>query len=216
MQAISEFEARNRNPEAGALLSVAVWAVDSLYYLGDLDQSLDPSQAMVGGHSADVVDVAHARWAVMSCITALDLCAAGLGRALCRHKNKRELALGDFDVSRDLDTRYWRRVFSCVFFGFCCFIVSRKHNRSARLRASLPERARQWVDNVLSDPEYRQIKAARNALTHARVPRHLTLPRQRIRLQVKKDQIDVPTIIDTAKRVARKHVSELLAILPKL
>src|SRR5205823_11887801 len=91
-QVISEFESRHQNPEAGALLLFAVWAVDSLYYLSDLDQALDPSQAMVGGHSADVVDVAHARWAVITCITALDLCAAGLGRALCGHRNKRELA----------------------------------------------------------------------------------------------------------------------------
>jgi hypothetical protein len=194
-QVVSDFETRHGNPEAGALLLFGVWSVDSLYYLDDLDQALDPSQAMVGEHSADVVDVAHARWAATTCITALDLCAAGLGRALCGHRNKRELALGDFDVKRDLE---------------------RKQDRAARLRASLPQQARQWIDNVLTDPDYGQIKGVRNSLTHARVARHLTAPRQRIRLQVGDEQLDVPTIIDCAKRVGSKHVSQLLAMLPDL
>src|SRR5438874_9903263 len=85
MHVIAQFEARHGNSESGALLLFAVWAVESLYYLGDLDQRLDPSQATIGEHSADVVDVAHARWATGTCITALDLCAAALGRALCAH-----------------------------------------------------------------------------------------------------------------------------------
>jgi hypothetical protein len=190
MRVISQFESRHRKPEAGALLAFAVWAVDSLYYLGDLDQELDPSQAMAGEHSADVIDVAHARWAVTTCITALDLCAAALGRVSCGH-HKRELALSDFNLKGDVQ-------------------------RKQHLRANLREQARQWIDDVLGDTGYREIKAVRNALTHARVPRHFALPRQRVRLQVKDLQIDVPTIIDTAKRVGSKHVSELLATLPDL
>jgi hypothetical protein len=194
-QVISEFESRHQNPEAGALLLFAVWAVDSLYYLSDMDQALDPSQAMVGGHSADVVDVAHARWAVTTCITALDLCAAGLGRALCGHRKKAELSLGDFDLERDLE---------------------RKQQRATRLRSNLTPQAQRWIDGVLADPRYREIKAARNALTHARVARHFSMPRQRIRLEVDDHQLDVPTMIDSAKRVGSEHVSALLAILPQL
>jgi hypothetical protein len=191
MEVIFQFETRHQNPEVGAFLLFAVWAVDSLYYLGDLDQALDPSQATVGGHSADVVDVAHARWAVTTCITALDLCAAALGRALCGHRNKQELALGDFDLKR-------------------------KQQRATHLRANLQAEARRWIDNVLTDPSYREIKAVRDALTHARLARHLTLPRQRIRLKLDHKQLDVPTIIESAKRVGSKNVSELLAILPQL
>jgi hypothetical protein len=194
-QVISKFETRHENPEAGALLLFAVWAVDSLYYLGDLDQALDPSQATVAGHSADVVDVAHARWVVTTCITALDLCAAGLGRALCGHRNKPELALGDFDLERDLE---------------------RKQQRATRLRGNLQEQAQRWIDDVLTDPTYREIKAVRNALTHTRVARHLTLPHQRIRLQVGENQLDVASIIERARDVGSKYVSQLLAILPDL
>jgi hypothetical protein len=99
-----------------------------------LDQALDPSQATVRGHSADVVDVAHARWAATACITAVDLCAAGLGRALCGHRKRLELALGDFDLKR-------------------------KPKRAAHLRANLQKQAQQWIDSVSSNPDYMQIKA---------------------------------------------------------
>jgi hypothetical protein len=169
----------------------AVWAVDSLYYLGDVDRALDPSQATIGDHVADVVDVAHARWATGTCITALDLCAAALGRAFCAHTGTRELDIGNFDPER-------------------------APKRAARRRANLPVQAQLWIDNVLKDRDYRQIKAARDSLTHKRIPRHLTCPRQRLRLQVEDNQLDVPTVIDRAKDVASKHVSLLLAILPQL
>jgi len=78
---IQEFETKYGAPEASALLSFAVWAVDSLYYLSHLDDEADYlHQRTIKGHRSDVVDVAHARWATTTCITALDLCAAGLGR----------------------------------------------------------------------------------------------------------------------------------------
>jgi hypothetical protein len=38
--------------------------------IGDVDRSLDRSQATIGDHVADVVDVAHARCATGMCITA--------------------------------------------------------------------------------------------------------------------------------------------------
>lgn len=63
---------------------------------------------------------------------------------------------------------------------------------------------------------YKQIKVVRNALTHARVSRHFTLPRQRLQIQVKNDRLDVPSVIDYAKDVGTTHVSTLLAILPGL
>ena len=136
-----------------------------------------------------MVDVAHARWATGTCITALDLCAAALGRAFCAHTGTRELDIGSFDLKR-------------------------KQKRTFGLRANLPAQAQQWIDNVLADPRYKQIKAARDSLTHARVSRHLTVPRQRLRLQVEDKQLDVATIIDCAKDVGSKHVSAMLAILP--
>jgi hypothetical protein len=189
VEVISQFEVRHGNPDAGALFLFAVWAVDSLYYLSDIDCTHDLSQDTVAGHRSDVVEVAHARWATSTSITALDLCAAGLGRALCAHTNVRELAISDFHP---------------------------RGRRTHHLRALLPLQALQWVDAVFADPRYKQIKAVRHALTHARVARHFTLPRQRLRIQIKNDRLDVPSIIDYAKNVATTHVSTLLTTLPVL
>src|SRR2546429_2483060 len=95
VEIISQFETRHSNPEAGALLLFAVWTVDSLYYLQDLDDTHDLLQPTVAGHRPDVVEVAHSRWATGACVTALDLCVAALGRALCGYTGKRELAVSD-------------------------------------------------------------------------------------------------------------------------
>jgi hypothetical protein len=60
--------------------SIASWVVDGLHYLVDVDgQSGDQRPA---GYPAAQVEHAHARWAVSDAITAIDLCAAALGRLL--------------------------------------------------------------------------------------------------------------------------------------
>jgi hypothetical protein len=167
----------------------AVWTVDSLYYLQDLDDTHDLLQPTVAGHRPDVVEVAHSRLATGACVTALDLCVVALGRALCGYTGKRELAVSD---------------------------VYRKQNRIPSLRTLLPHQALQWVDAAIADPQYKQIKAVRNALTHARVLRHFTLPRRRLEIQIKNDRFDVPTVIRYAMGLGTKHVSELLTILLQL
>jgi len=50
VEVISQFERRHSNPEAGALLLFALWTVDSIYYLQDLDDTHDLSQNTVAGH----------------------------------------------------------------------------------------------------------------------------------------------------------------------
>ncbi len=72
IELIQSFENRHKSPTAGALFSWAAWAVESLHYLDDIDRAYDTSHATIGGHTPDVVDVAHARWATATSITALD------------------------------------------------------------------------------------------------------------------------------------------------
>ena len=187
IEIIGQFESRHSNPEAGALLLFAMWTIDSLYYLQDLDDTHDLSQTTVAGHRPDVVEVAHSRWATGACITALDLCVAALGRALCTYTGKPELAVSD---------------------------LYRKRKGIPDLRALLPSEALQWVEAVNADPRYKQIKAIRNALTHARVLRHFTVPRRRLEIQIKNDRFDVPTVIRYARSVGTTHVSKLLTVLP--
>src|SRR5438874_2591579 len=89
VETIREFETRHagHDPETGALLQHACMAVESLYYLDELDQAFDVSRtAAVGEYDPALVDVSHSRWATGTSVTALDLCAAALGRAFCRRR----------------------------------------------------------------------------------------------------------------------------------
>lgn len=190
---IRPFETRHGQPDAGALLAWAAWSVDSLHYLSDIDHDYDASHTVTGGHRPDVADVAHARWATGTCITALDLCAAGLGRTFCSYKSPRELALPDFDPGKP-------------------------SKRVNALRAVLPPTVRQWADDIFADLRYKEIKAARNWLTHSRVKRHFTLatggPPQRLQLDLETTRLGVRQIVEVARDLATQRVSELLTMLP--
>ena len=197
MDLIRPFESRLAQPDAAALFAWAAWSVDSLHYLADVDHDYDISHSVVGGHRPDVVDVAHARWATGTCITSLDLCAAGVGRAYCGYKSAHELALPNFDPS---NKRHLKRV-------------------EAR-RAALPPAARQWIDVVLADPRYAEIKAARDWLVHSRIRRHFTLaaggPPQRLRIDLATTRPGVRQVVEDARDLATQSVSRLLAMLPHL
>src|SRR5687767_5672408 len=97
---VQSFEARHKDGgEAGALFVWAAWTVESLHYLADLDAAY-ALNGPIAGHHTDVVDVAHTRWATSAAITAIDLCAAGLGRAYCKWTGPNEFDLGDFYPQR--------------------------------------------------------------------------------------------------------------------
>jgi hypothetical protein len=184
-KAIQQFEARHHNPDAGARFMWAVSAVDSLHYLDDLDRAFDKSYMPIAGHHPDVIDIAHARWATGTSITALDLCAAGLGRAFCGQRGTYELDI---------------------------------ENIKGRCKTRLPKDAQKWIDSVLADLQYSQVAEARRYLTHSRVPRHLFEggPPKRLSLQLGSAQLSVRDLIEYARDVATRHVSDFLQILPQL
>jgi glutathione S-transferase len=68
-----------RNDVAAACLMWAGSVVDALDYLSDLDSTAAQEDRFATGYDAFTVDVAHARWAAGSALTAVDLCAAALG-----------------------------------------------------------------------------------------------------------------------------------------
>jgi hypothetical protein len=195
IELIQSFETRHKNPFSGALFAWAVWTVESLHYLDDIDRAYETSHAVSGAHRLDVVDVAHARWATGTCITALDLCAAGLGRSFCAHNQPRELDLAGFDPSKP-------------------------SKRQDARRTLLPAPARQWVDEVCADVHYKQIKGARDWLVHSRLIRHFTLdaggPLQRLKLEIETTQFGVRHVVEVARDVATQHVAAFLALLPRL
>lgn len=66
----------------------AVWTAQGSEYLEKLDANCDFN---------GVVDIAHVRWATGNAITAVDLCAAAMGRQFCGHRGRNELDMRDFD-----------------------------------------------------------------------------------------------------------------------
>jgi hypothetical protein len=189
---IQDFESRHESATAGALFAWAVGAVESLHYLDDIDRAFDTSGAAIGGHRPDIVDVSHARWATGTAATAIDLCAAGLGRVFCNNNSNREFALAQFDPSE---------------------------KKAQQHRARLPSDAQKWVDTVLSDPAFREIKRARHWLTHSRLKRHFTMsiggPPQRIELEITA-KVPVRTLIEDVRDCATRHVKHLVNILPQI
>ena len=193
---IQQFEARHNSPTAGALLMWAVSAVDCLYYLDDIDREFDNSRVSLAGHKPDVIDIAHARWATGTSITAVDLCAAGLGRTFCGHRGKHEFNLGSFDPS------------------------SKQSKAAAKCRAQMPIQAQNWVDSVIHDSQYNVVKSARDWLTHSRLPRHFNVaiggPPQRLELGINSNKLPVRNLIELARDFASRHVFSFIQLLPQI
>jgi hypothetical protein len=195
LEPIRSFEARHGAPDAGALIVWAAWTVDSLNYLDEIDREYE-SNPPIEGQWRDTIDVAHARWATATSITALDLCAAGLGRVFCQPQvGPYELDLADFDPDPSANQR--------------------TRARRAGRRDQLPLSARNWIVAAFDDPRYTTIKEVRNSLTHARMTRHLGLHR-RLQLGFQTTQIGVRELVETARDYATDHVSSFLQQLPLL
>ena len=167
-----------------------------MHYLADLDAYYNRERNVPGSHKRDVVDLAHARWATGTAVTALDLCASAIGRALCKHQGKTELDLGDFDQTT-------RR-------------SNRKQQQLQQRLQQLPPPALQWINGVFVDPAFEQLKEARHALTHRTLPRHLFTGPQRLKLNVGENEVSVADLVVQARELATTHVVALLRLLPEL
>jgi Sap, sulfolipid-1-addressing protein len=132
--------------EAGALLRWARWAVESLDYLVRLDdRAFGHSRRVLYGNEAGAIDLAHVRWASGMAVTAIDLCAAVLGRKYCGQTGDRELSLASFYPKRNAKERW----------------------------DFLPAPAKKWLSGVNRYPDFQTIKRARDPLTHRRLLRTL-------------------------------------------
>jgi hypothetical protein len=186
---VNEFATRHGRAKHSALILHGVWAVDSLHYLAEIDRQDDLSDDTVRGYPPDRVDVAHVRWATGTCTTALDLCAAGIGRILCGHATAKELAVSDFAPKLKPKVDY---------------------------RAMLPAPALEWFDGILADDHYLKVKGVRNALTHGLIRRHFKMPRQRLDIEVGDVRLDVPAIVAISRDTAQTQIAKLLDILPAM
>jgi hypothetical protein len=91
-----DYQARHGPNSLDPLFMWATHTVEALYYLGDLDKIQANPTNSNSPHDPVIVDMAHVRWATTTTITALDLCAAGLGRQYCNWTIRNEPDLRDF------------------------------------------------------------------------------------------------------------------------
>ena len=92
-----DYDVRHGRNLSSSLFRWATFVVEELYYLDNLDSDWNNDLNPTSSHHPDVIDMAHGRWATGSAITALDLCAAALGRQYCDRTGHYELDLRGFD-----------------------------------------------------------------------------------------------------------------------
>jgi hypothetical protein len=205
----------------------AAWTIDALNYLADVDQVQGGYQQSVNGHHADIIDIAHVRWATGSAITALDLCAAALGTRYCGNSGSNEFNLRYFETCkpklkgllkkiRKLLPLKYRARFNHFFRG--------KRNRMVEARrALLPPEFLAWVDAVLADNRYKKIHGARNRFTHSWLSRNLTVGGpgghpDRTGFKIKKCQMAINSreLVELSTELATDHVQEFFNVLDQI
>lgn len=194
MEIIQAFEARrNGRGPVGALVLWAVWGVESLHYLDDLDQEHQNSLHNSLPHHHNVKDISHIRWATGTSISSLDLCAAALGREYCVWNKTQEPDLRDFDPKSN-------------------------STKISKHRTMLPLSALGWVDDVFSDSRYLEIHHARNFLTHSRLNRHLFLPNKPTEFHISTIGKDFTArdLVILSKDLATDQVNAFLKVLDML
>lgn len=196
---VRAYGTRVQAAEAEALLLWSIWTVESLFYLDDLDAAYDLSRQSTGNHSPDIIDVAHGRWATVSCVTALDLAAAALARVYCSHTGPQEVSVSQLNPRGRSG--------------------SPRVRRAQTLRSTMPPLALDWVDALLADVNYATVCSARHSLTHARSPRHFRFEDDgpaRLELHIGKTQLALRALVRLARDTAAAHTVSLLSAIQQL
>lgn len=97
-----------RHPAEPPLPGTFIWATWTAAGSDHL-QRLDAISPVDDG----LIDISHVRWATMNAITAIDLCAATMGRVFCDHTAKKELDLRAFDRKSTAASGTDRAAVSC-------------------------------------------------------------------------------------------------------
>jgi hypothetical protein len=146
----------------------ATWTAAGSDYL----QALDARSAV----EDSVLDISHVRWATANAITAIDLCAATMGRLFCDQTGAWELDLRKFDRKSNRPKRDRARGGAvAALIKWVCRRPDEKLPLSADdLMNKLPPKFRDWVTTTLTDQRYKDVLKLRNPLTHSHVNRHLS------------------------------------------
>jgi hypothetical protein len=178
--------------EVHALTAHATFTVEGICYLAALDGAAFPGDREEAyGFAVDLVDMAHARWATGSAISAVDLCAAALGRLRCGGPRRAEKEWSLYDLSARRPPGH-----------------------------QLTQQGIRWIDDARADPDYQNLAELRHRFTHARNPRHFHIalplgtpsPVVRTSFQLGPRQVPTPELIDACATVAGRHIEEFLRL----
>jgi ketosteroid isomerase-like protein len=193
--------------------------------LADLDEHLVPRDAAtdVLRHAWQVVDMAHVRWAAGSGITALDLCAAALGRLYCGIADDK----WDLSVESARD-KHWETLTTAPGEPSRWIAAVRGDHRYKGLLQLRPElthrvRPRSYSVHVadaihISDragpwsPEDARAHAEAQAEAEARASAASVT--HRTRFVVGDRELSVPQVVRLARDLATRHVEAFLALDP--
>lgn len=191
---LESFQHQCSDQEGVALLQWAFWSADTLKYLSDIDIEYSATRHTPGDHPSNIVDIAHARWAATTAMTALDLAAAALARIFCNHREEKEFDLADFEYS-----------------------LNKRSSRNYDKANLLPNEFKIWVNAVLCDPAYKDIKEIRDKLVHRRLPRQvygsIGAAEPRLGLRTIRNTVSVDSLVELSERLAIMHLHELLSLL---
>ena len=162
----------------------AVDAVEGLRWLCYVDEwAFERSPEHLEGRDPRVIDLAHVRWATVTAITAIDLCAA-------------EIAV------RYGGVEFWSE-----------HLPTLEPLRRKLAGTPVPSAATDWLDGVANDADYRTVKATRNPLTHRFLVRTALIGPGRTPFEVDRnlppqDRPDARDLILLSRDVAIRHVRE--------
>jgi hypothetical protein len=161
----------------------ALLAVESLFYVADLDDDTFAQQRWYGV-TPDAADIAHVTAATGNAFSALDRCAASLADI-----NGVSTKSGNaISVSR----------------------LAPEAENQAR-RAALSTGAMEWVDDLWADADYQLVRRVRHPLFHAYTPRSLfrpVLPGHGSRTRF--DEVPARELVLTSRDVADRYVERFL------
>ena len=86
----------------------------------------------------------------------------------------------------------------------------------ARLRGMLPSQALDWVDRVISDQRYHEVKGARNPLTHARLPRVLDNGRTQFLVAETGTTLATHDMVSLSRDLATEHVTTFVDVVEQI
>lgn len=149
----------SRSETAVHLLNYAIWNVEGLYELAEVDQEEHPhgSNKTPRGYRATAIRMAHAQWGASTAVSALDRVAAAFGELYLRAVDDAQRAVAG-KKARNSRSAFALREVRDKWLG------------------ELPVAEQGWILDVLKDPNYSdKVAFLRHPLTHRTTPRRLTV-----------------------------------------